>query len=133
MFQKTLLLPLAAAGLLAAGCGSSDSSSSTTTAAQAPTTTAAKAPPTTTAANAPTARAASVSSGPISVRLTEWKILPSTTTAKAGKVRFDVTNDGKVVHEFVVLRTAKPAGDLGTGSRIKESGHVGETGDIKVG
>jgi uncharacterized cupredoxin-like copper-binding protein len=36
----------------------------------------------------------------------EFKILPATAAAKAGKVTFSVRNTGKIAHEFIVLKTA---------------------------
>jgi hypothetical protein len=48
-------------------------------------------------------------------------------------VTFAVRNDGTMPHEFVVLRTAKPAADLLKGARADEAGNVGETGDMAPG
>ena len=50
-----------------------------------------------------------------------------------GKVTFNVRNSGNVTHEFVVLKTDKPAGSLLKGSRADETGNVGETGDLAAG
>jgi uncharacterized cupredoxin-like copper-binding protein len=69
----------------------------------------------------------------VPVSLKEFKILPTSTQAAAGKVTFNVRNDGNVTHEFVVLKTDKPAGSLLSGSRADETGNVGETGDLAVG
>jgi uncharacterized cupredoxin-like copper-binding protein len=69
----------------------------------------------------------------VAVSLKEFKINPSSTQAASGKVTFKVHNTGTVTHEFVVIKTAKPAADLLKGSRADESGNVGETGDLKVG
>ena len=52
---------------------------------------------------------------------------------KAGKVSFKITNSGKLPHEFVILKTGKPAANLGSGARVSESGHVGEIGDMAPG
>ncbi len=41
----------------------------------------------------------------VKVSLKEWSITSDLVTAKAGKVRFVVTNDGKEPHEFVILQT----------------------------
>lgn len=41
----------------------------------------------------------------VSVVLKEWKLIPSSTKVAAGKVTFQVKNDGAIEHEFVVLRT----------------------------
>jgi uncharacterized cupredoxin-like copper-binding protein len=69
----------------------------------------------------------------VNVGLHEFAIDASAVQAAAGKVTFRVRNTGKVTHEFVVLRTAKPAGSLLKGARADESGNVGETGDLKPG
>ncbi|MEA2170822.1 MAG: hypothetical protein QOF76_4122 [Solirubrobacteraceae bacterium] len=120
-------LALSAAGIVAlAGCGSSsnDTSTTSTTSAQAPVST-----PAHTAAFASTAKV----NGPITVDLSEWAVKTSTATAPAGKVQFDIHNAGKIPHEMVVLKTTAKADALGTGSRIPETGHVGEVGDVAAG
>jgi uncharacterized cupredoxin-like copper-binding protein len=49
-------------------------------------------------------------------------------------VTFTVSNDGSVTHEYVVLRTSRPAAGLQvSGGRASEAGHVGEIGELKVG
>jgi len=116
---------LAALALVAAGCGGSSNSSTSSAATKA---TATAAPATTQAASA-----APATSGPVTVTLTEWKIAPTPDAAKAGKVTFDVTNNGSAPHEMVVIRTNKSASALGSGSHVPETGSVGETGDIAAG
>lgn len=69
----------------------------------------------------------------VGVRLSEFKVAPSVTRAAAGKVTFNVSNGGKVTHEFVVIKTSKSAADLLKGARADESGNVGETGDLAPG
>ena len=69
----------------------------------------------------------------VAVSLKEFKVLPSSAQAAAGKVTFNVQNSGNVTHEFVVLKTDKPAGSLLKGSRADETGNVGETGDLAAG
>jgi uncharacterized cupredoxin-like copper-binding protein len=69
----------------------------------------------------------------VPVSLKEFTITPSGSQAAAGKVTFNVKNDGTVTHEFVVLKTDKPAGSLLKGSRADETGNVGETGDLAAG
>lgn len=86
---------------------------------------AAAAPATKAAAAAPPSR--------VTVGLREFTVNPSSSTAKAGKVTFAVSNAGRVTHEFVVLRTNKPAANLMKGSRADETGNVGETGDLAPG
>ena len=58
------------------------------------------------AAVAPTPVAASHRIG---VALREYSVAPSPAVGSAGKVTFNVQNAGAIPHEFVVLRTAKPA------------------------
>ena len=69
----------------------------------------------------------------VSVGLREFSVNPSSHVAKAGRVTFAVHNGGTVTHEFVVIRTGKPAGALLTGARADESGNIGETGDVRAG
>jgi uncharacterized cupredoxin-like copper-binding protein len=85
------------------------------------------------AAPASAAGAAPASPGKIGVSLKEFSINPTSTSAPAGRVSFNVKNSGTVPHEFVVLRTAKPAGSLLKGARADEAGNVGETGDLAPG
>ena len=85
------------------------------------------------AAAAPAAAPAAAAPSRLGVTLKEFKVLPSSTRASAGRVTFNVSNSGKVTHEFVVIRTNKPAGALLKGSRADESGNVGETGDLAPG
>lgn len=69
----------------------------------------------------------------VSVKLNEFNILPGKQAAPAGKVTFVLTNTGKLTHEFVVVRTAKPAGSLLKGNEADETGVVGEIGELKPG
>jgi uncharacterized cupredoxin-like copper-binding protein len=69
----------------------------------------------------------------VGIGLKEFKITPTSTQAGAGKVTFNVRNAGTVTHEFVVVKTNKPAGGLLKGARADESGNVGETGDLAAG
>lgn len=82
--------------------------------------------------------AGAVTSKPlVAVQVDEFSVFPGTQGAPKGKVRFVVTNIGKITHEFVVVKTNKPAGNLLGGdhgpSRADESGAVGEIGEIKAG
>lgn len=82
--------------------------------------------------------ASAVTSKPlVAVQVDEFSVFPGTQGAPKGKVRFVVTNIGNVEHEFVVLKTAKPAGNLLGGdhgpNRADESGAVGEIGGIPSG
>jgi uncharacterized cupredoxin-like copper-binding protein len=69
----------------------------------------------------------------VGVKLAEYSVEPTVTRAAAGKVTFAVQNAGTVKHEFVVVKTNKPAGSLLSGARADESGNVGETGDLAPG
>ena len=106
---------IAAAALMltgaAVGCGSSSSSSSTST----------------------STAAQGGGAGTVNVALSEMKIVPAPTSGKAGSVSFDVKNNGQLPHEMVVIKTDKPAGSLGKGTTVPETGSIGETGDIAAG
>jgi uncharacterized cupredoxin-like copper-binding protein len=69
----------------------------------------------------------------LSVGLKEFKVLPSVARAAAGKVTFHVHNAGTVKHEFVVIRTDKPAASLLKGSSASEKGKVGEIPGLNPG
>lgn len=69
----------------------------------------------------------------LGVTLREFTITPGNAVGRAGKVTFKVNNAGAVAHEFVVLRTTKPASGLLKGAKASESGNVGELGDLKPG
>ena len=69
----------------------------------------------------------------VAVQVDEFSVFPGTQGAPRGKVRFVVTNIGTVKHEFVVLKTAKPAGNLLKGNEADESGNVGEIGGVPPG
>ncbi len=70
----------------------------------------------------------------VKTSLTEMKITDSVAKVATGKVTFTVSNDGSVTHEYVVLKTARPAAKLRvSGGRAVEAGHVGEIGELKVG
>lgn len=90
-------LLIATAGLTACGNSSSGSTSSASKPATATTPTTAT---TTPAAGGPTN---------VAVTLTEYKIKPAVASAAAGRVVFDVTNSGKIKHQFTIIRTTKSA------------------------
>ena len=78
--------------------------------------------------------AGAVTSKPlVAVQVDEFSVFPGTQGAPKGKVRFVVTNIGTVEHEFVVLRTAKPAGNLLKGKEADETGAVGEIDGVPPG
>jgi len=69
----------------------------------------------------------------VAVQVDEFSVFPGTQGAPAGRVRFVVTNIGTVKHEFVVIRTNKPAGNLLKGNEANETGAVGELDGVKAG
>jgi uncharacterized cupredoxin-like copper-binding protein len=86
------------------------------------------------AASVAVASAGAVTSKPlVAVQVDEFSVFPQTQGAPAGKVRFVVTNIGTLRHEFVVLKTDKPAGNLLKGNEANESGNVGEIGGVNPG
>jgi uncharacterized cupredoxin-like copper-binding protein len=89
MTAAVAVLAIAAAGLSACGGSSAKTSASSTT-----------------------PRAATpVSTGPakVPVALSEFKIKPAVATVAAGRVEFVVSNDGKIKHQFTIIRTDKSA------------------------
>jgi uncharacterized cupredoxin-like copper-binding protein len=83
------------------------------------------------AAAAPAPAAAPAHAG--AVTLSEFNVAPKPAVVAGGPVTFNVSNAGKVEHEFVVLKTSKPASDLLKGGRADEAGNVGEIGSVKPG
>ena len=78
--------------------------------------------------------AGAVTSKPlVAVSVDEFSVFPATQGAPAGKVRFVVTNIGKLKHEFVVIKTNKPAGNLLKGNEADETGAVGELDGVNAG
>ena len=78
--------------------------------------------------------------GVVEVTLQEWAVVPASTSAAAGDVTFQVTNDGPDdIHEFVVLKTDLDPGALPVDANgmVSESGAgievIGEIEDIPVG
>jgi uncharacterized cupredoxin-like copper-binding protein len=74
----------------------------------------------------------------IDVTLQEWAVVPAATSAAAGEITFQITNDGPAdVHEFVVLRSDLAPDALPTasnGSADEAGGEViDEMEDIPVG
>ena len=76
----------------------------------------------------------------VNVTLQEWSVLPEVSSAAAGEITFRVTNDGpEDVHEFVVIKTELPHGDLPTDETgsVDEEGEgmevIGEIEDLEVG
>ena len=78
--------------------------------------------------------AGAVTSKPlVAITVDEFSVFPATQGAPVGKVRFVVTNIGKFEHEFVVIRTNKPAGNLLKRNEADETGAVGELDGVKAG
>jgi hypothetical protein len=69
----------------------------------------------------------------VAVQVDEFSVFPGTQGAPTGKVRFVVTNIGKQEHEFVVLKTSEPAGNLLKGKEADETGAVGEIDGVPPG
>lgn len=124
--KKNIML-LAAAGAFAAaaaGCGNTSQAAQNKPGAGAGDTTSTAAKP---------AQAPSSSGHDVAVILSEWSVKADSAKVAPGRTTFTVTNAGKLPHEMVVLRTSKGAAKLGSDSRIPETGHVGEVGDLKPG
>ena len=70
----------------------------------------------------------------LTIHMTEFAFDPKDATAKAGKVTITAPNDGKVVHELVLLKTdADPAALPKKGAEVDESASVGEIADVEPG
>jgi uncharacterized cupredoxin-like copper-binding protein len=107
---------------IAAGCGSADDHGDGGQAA-------APAPTTTQTTTQPPA-----ASRALTIRMTEFAFDPKDATAKAGRVTITAPNDGKVVHELVLLKTDEdPATLPKKGDEVDESTSVGEIADVEPG
>ena len=91
-------------------------------------------------AAAPTATATQTTTQPpaaaraLTIRMTEFAFDPKDAIAKAGKVTITAPNDGKVVHELVLLKTDEdPAALPKKGDEVDESTSVGEIADVEPG
>ena len=76
----------------------------------------------------------------VAVTLQEFAVLPSPSSASAGEITFQVTNDGpEDIHEFVILKTDLDAAELPTDEHgaVSEDGEgievIDEIEDIPVG
>lgn len=115
----TVLLPASVAG-----CGSSDNESTETTAT----------PSTPSAASTPATTSQPAASPALVVRMSEFAFDPKDVVANAGKVTISAPNDGKVVHELVILKTnANPAHLPMDGDDVDESTNIGEIPDVAPG
>jgi uncharacterized cupredoxin-like copper-binding protein len=68
-----------------------------------PTTTTTESQPTTTEAETTTAQAPTPQASTVDVTETEFKIALASTELKAGKITFDVTNDGAIPHDLAIV------------------------------
>jgi uncharacterized cupredoxin-like copper-binding protein len=106
---------------VAAGCGSDDEGDGGQAATPQPTAT-------------QTTMQPAAASRALTIRMTEFAFDPKETSAKAGKVTITAPNDGKVVHELVLLKTDKdPAALPKKGDEVDESTSVGEIADVEPG
>ena len=70
----------------------------------------------------------------LTIRMTEFAFDPNDAIAKAGKVTITAPNDGRVVHELVLLKTDEdPATLPKKGDEVDESTSVGEIADVEPG
>ncbi|MEO8475866.1 MAG: plastocyanin/azurin family copper-binding protein [Actinomycetota bacterium] len=78
----------------------------------------------------------------VAVSLKQWSITPTATTLPSGSITFDVSNEGTIPHEFVVMSTDTLAADFpissfeGEADRFDEDTagtNAGETGDMEAG
>ena len=106
---------------VAVGCGSDDEGDGGQAATPEPTATQ------TTTEPAAASRA-------LTIRMTEFAFDPKDAIAKAGKVTITAPNDGRVVHELVLLKTDEdPATLPKKGDEVDESTSVGEIADVEPG
>jgi uncharacterized cupredoxin-like copper-binding protein len=80
------------------------------------------------------------SAATVATKLSEFKIELAAATAPAGHVRFDLTNAGTTLHEFVIFQTDLASDKLplsADGTEVDEAGAgltlVSEVEDIEVG
>lgn len=74
----------------------------------------------------------------LEVTLSEWHVMPQRNSVKAGPVEFTVVNEGKEVHELVILRTDRDVENLPLNAQgavdLTAAGEVvDEIEDIKPG
>jgi hypothetical protein len=68
----------------------------------------------------------------VGVSLIEWSVVPDETTAPAGMVTFEVSNDGEEEHELVVIRSDLEPGSLPlTDEMIVDETQVEAIGEIE--
>jgi uncharacterized cupredoxin-like copper-binding protein len=67
-----------------------------------------------------------------SVKLSDFKVTPSKTSATHGRVTFRVKNAAGMEHELVVIKTSRKAAKLPTSSSGKAS-EKGSVGEVELG
>ena len=116
MLRIVAITAFVIAAFAAAGCGDDDATEAT-----------------------PEPTPATAASGTVAVSMAEFSVTPVPTSAPAGEVNFDVTNDGKLAHEFIVVQSdlapdALPVDDKGD---VDEEGEglkmIGEIPEVPVG
>ena len=86
------------------------------------------------AAPSPTATQPPAAERTLTIRMTEFAFDPNDAIAKAGTVTITAPNDGRVVHELVLLKTDEdPATLPKKGDEVDESTSVGEIADVEPG
>ncbi len=78
-------------------------------------------------ANSTPGSTASASGSTVNVALKEWMLTPDKTSAPAGNVTFSATNGGTVDHEFVVIKTDRPADSLTLSADAVDEAASGQT------
>ena len=68
----------------------------------------------------------------VSVKLSDFKVTPSKTSAAHGSVTFRVKNAAGMEHELVVIKTSRKAANLPTSSSGKAS-EKGSVGEVELG
>lgn len=102
MLRGALLVALTATALAAAGCGDDNDTTTTTDQAQS-----------------------GAASSTIAVTMNEFTVSAAPDTGKTGRITFDVTNEGKVAHEFIIAKSDLAPDALPT----NEDGVVNEGGE----
>jgi uncharacterized cupredoxin-like copper-binding protein len=124
MNRKISLIATLAVSLVLVACSTGQASPSSSAVAASP---AAASPSPTVASPSVEAPSAggSAAATMVDVKLQEWSINPTATSAPAGPIVFNVTNTGPAdVHEFVVLKTDLDPGALptdATGKAVEEA------------
>jgi uncharacterized cupredoxin-like copper-binding protein len=84
------------------------------------------------AAAAPVAHPAAPGTAVVKVKLSDFKIAPSKSSVKAGRVTFVATNDSPAGHELVVIKTRLKAAKLPISNAVADQkGAVGELPDVE--